>query len=288
MAWVLAQHAYGDAMMKRLSLLAMLLGSPVLHQPAAAQPAPGIRSDVPALRFVPLQRLPRAPALRQPEFCRHLLAAPRSDAARQVAAAGWAVTREAKLGPYEVVSFIGAIEPGTSGTCRLGDGNLGVFRNGTLVAMAYAPTAGAATIGSLRPFGADSLRIWDGDFLSQPVADLRLGAGESLTIQPLAAEEPVCGGAMVVPNIYGRPITAARAMLQRHGWTPAPPTDPRDGNDTRVADLVRRGLPEVEDCSGTGFGFCSFNYRGTAGTLNVTTVGDNDIPAVAGYGVTCR
>ena len=29
-------------------------------------------------------------------------------------------------------------------------------------------------------FGTDALRIWDGDFLSQPVADLRLGPGGAL------------------------------------------------------------------------------------------------------------
>ncbi|MBW6401475.1 hypothetical protein KPL78_26730 [Roseomonas sp. HJA6] len=274
--------------MKRLLLLAAVLATPLLRQPAAAQPAPAIRSDIPALRFVPLQRLPRAPAMRGADLCRHLLSAPRTEAGRQVAAAGWAVTREAKLGPYDVVSFVGAIEPGTSGSCRLGDGNLGIFRAGGLVAIAYAPTAGAAAIGTLRPFGADALRLWDGDFLSQPVADLRLGAGDGLTIQPLAAEEPVCGGSAMVPNIYGRPIDQARAMLLRHGWTPAPPAGPREGNDPRVTELVRRGLPEVEDCSGTGFGFCGFTYRGTAGTLNVTTVGDNDVPAVAGYDAICR
>jgi len=275
-------------MMKRLILLAAALAAPLLQQPAAAQPAPVVRSDLPTVRFVPLQRLPRAPAMNRVEFCRHLLSAPRSDAGRQVAAAGWAVTREARLGPYEIVSFVGAIEPGTSGSCRLGDGNLGVFRGGGLVAIAYAPTAGAATIGTLRPFGTDALRLWDGDFLSQPAADLRLGAGDSLTIESLAAEEPVCGGSAMVPNIYGKPIDQARTMLLRHGWTPTLPAGPREGNDPRVAELVRRGLPEVEDCSGTGFGFCGFTYRGRGGTLNVTTVGDNDMPAVAGYDATCR
>lgn len=54
-----------------------------------------------------------------------------------------------------------------------------------------------------------------------------------------------------------------------------------------MADLVRRGVPEVEDCSGTGFGFCGYGYRGAAGRLSVTTVGDNDFPSVSGYEVHC-
>ncbi len=56
----------------------------------------------------------------------------------------------------------------------------------------------------------------------------------------------------MVPNIYGQPIDRARALLQHSGWPPAPRAT-RGGNDGRMADLVRRGVPEVEDCSGTGF-----------------------------------
>ena len=91
----------------------------------------------------------------------------------------------------------------------------------------------------------------------------------------------------MVPNIHGRPINEARTILQRNGWTPAPPQT-RDGNGSRVSGLVRRGVPEVEDCSGTGFGFCAYSYGGAAGTLSVTTAGDDDLPAVAGYSVRCR
>lgn len=276
--------------MIRLSVLAAVLVPALLAGPAHAQaPKPpsavAVRSDIPALRIVPAQRLPNSPVGQRPEFCRHLFTEARTPAGRLVIAAGWAVTREAPLGPYQLVSFVRRAEPGTSGTCQMIDGNVAVFRGTELVAIAYAP-GGAAAIGRVTPFGADAVRIWDGDFLSQPVADLRLGADGALTIQPLAAEERACGGRAVVPNIYGRPINQARALLLRQGWSPAPPAS-RDGYDSRVEDLVRRGVPEVEDCSGTGFGFCAYNYRGPGGTLSVTTVGDNDFPTVSGYGVTC-
>lgn len=266
-------------------LVALLLGG-LAALPAAAQPTPTLRSEVPAVRLAPLQRLPRAPGGAVPEFCRHLLAAPATAAGKAVAAAGWAVTREAPLGPYQAVAFVAAGESGTSGSCRLTDGNLALFRGGEIVAIAFAAARGAATVATLHPFGTDALRIWDGDFLSQPVADLRLGVDGSLVIQPLAAEERVCGGRAAVPNVYGRRIDEARALLLRQGWSPAPPAQ-REAADSRAAELVRRGVPEVEDCSGTGFGFCGYAYRGAAGTLNVTTVGDDDFPTVSGYGVTC-
>ena len=120
------------------------------------------------------------------------------------------------------------------------------------------------------------------------MADLRLGADESLTIQPLSAQEAVCRGTASVPNVYGQPINRARDLLARNGWSPViPRRPPGERPDVRVADLIRRGVPEVEDCSGTGFGFCSYNYRGDGRTLNVTTVGDGDYPDVSGYAVRC-
>ncbi|MBR0668088.1 hypothetical protein GXW71_27285 [Roseomonas hellenica] len=46
-------------------------------------------------------------------------------------------------------------------------------------------------------------------------------------------------------------------------------------------------MPEVEDCSGTGMGFCGHTYRGPAGRLHVTTVGEGSFPSVAGYRAQC-
>lgn len=288
--------------MNRILALAAIATLPLLAAPAAGQgnapgapPAAGairVQSMVAALRFVPLQRLPQAPtsaAGAARAACGHLLAEARTPAGREVALAGWGVTGEVGIGPYQAISFVGAFERGTSGSCQLGQGNLGIFRGADLLAVAYAPGNAGRTIGRAVAFERDGLRLWDGDFLSQPLADLRLGADGGLAIQPLAAEERVCAGAASVPNIYGRPINEARGLLARSGWSPvtSPGRAERERLDSRVADLVRRGVPEVEDCSGTGFGFCGYSYRGAAGALSVTTVGDNDFPAVSGYGVRC-
>ncbi|GAB1362101.1 hypothetical protein MASR1M32_13370 [Rhodobacter sp.] len=57
-----------------------------------------------------------------------------------------------------------------------------------------------------------------------------------------------------------------------------------------AADIAARGVTEVEDCSGTGFGFCSYLYVGPAGGLSVITAGeiwDGGLPTVTGYAMTC-
>ncbi|UFN50215.1 hypothetical protein LPC08_06205 [Roseomonas sp. OT10] len=260
-------------------------------QAASGAEGPRLQSSVETLRLVPLRSLPRAPVQADASprrLCQHLLTAPQSPEARQVEAQGWGVSGEVLVGPYRAVGFVGAYEVGTSGSCRLGDGNLALFRDGRLAALAYSPAGSRRTIGSVEPLERDGARLWDGDYLRQPLADLRLRPDGTLALLPLAEAERVCGGAATVPNIYGRPIRAARRMLQAQGWTPVPGPPATRRQDGRVAAIVRGGVPEVEDCSGTGFGFCSFAYRGTAGTLSVTTAGDGNDPGVAGYGTTCR
>ncbi|MDO5642881.1 MAG: hypothetical protein Q4G26_10935, partial [Paracoccus sp. (in: a-proteobacteria)] len=56
-------------------------------------------------------------------------------------------------------------------------------------------------------------------------------------------------------------------------------------------EMADEGFPEIQDCAGTGFGFCGFDYRNANGdVLNVTTVGERyegSGPDVSSYGVTC-
>ena len=51
-------------------------------------------------------------------------------------------------------------------------------------------------------------------------------------------------------------------------------------------ELFKQGVVEVQDCSGTGYGFCGFNYRHRKGfTLSVRSMGEDY--AVDGYSVHC-
>lgn len=250
------------------------------------------RSEVKDLAIALATAIPRAPASASDrESCAHLAADPKTPAGRNVAGQGWAVTGEAPLpNGNQAVSFVGKFESGTSGSCLLSAGNVAIFHDENLLAIAYAPRGSNQSIGRIVPLGDGQARIWSGDFLSQPVADLRVeNEGYLLALAPLAAEERLCGGRAAVPNIYGMNIDTARNVLESKGWTPVRGEIGNDRNQFgREIELVKRGILEVESCSGTGFGYCSFLYRGSAGTLSVTTVGDDDLPGVSGYSVECR
>lgn len=260
-----------------------------LPMPLRAYPAPlRAGSSVEGVEVAPLASVPKAP----PEsgeraLCDRFVVEPKSAAGRLVAGAGWAVTGEARLGRFQAVSFAGRFTQGTSGSCEIGAGNIGIFEGQSLRAVAYARKGFSRSIGRLVPFG-DGLRLWDGGFLPQPLADLRLdAAGDGVSVVPLAPLEAFCGGKGLVPNVYGQPITRARELLRQAGWRPVKgpaPDDPR----SREGDLVKMGVSEVEACSGTGFGFCSYGYARDGITLSVTTVGDADDPSVSGYFADCR
>ncbi|WP_232630268.1 hypothetical protein [Methylobacterium sp. Leaf118] len=269
-----------------LTAVAVALGSPV---PLRAEPvAVRVASSVEGVEVAALASVPKAPPeIGETALCARFIVAPKSPAGRRVTEAGWAVTGEARLGRFQAVSFAGRFTQGTSGSCEIGNGNVGIFEGQSLRAVAYARKGATRSIGRLVPFG-DGLRLWDGGFLPQPLADLRLDAvGGGVSVVPLAPIEAICGGKGLVPNVYGQPITRAREWLRQAGWRPVTgpaPEDPR----SREGDLVRMGVAEVESCSGTGFGFCAYGYAREGVALSVTTVGDGDDPSVSGYVVDCR
>ena len=249
-------------------------------------PPPRVESFVPGIAFSVVQVLPRAPAAERAD-CVRLTTKAASRAAAQVAAAGWAVTGEARLGRLQAVAFVGGARGGTSGSCLLTQGNLALFDGTRLLDIAYAEPGARATIGGIEQLASDAIRLWDGDELSQPIADIRQGTS-TLAVLPLAPEQRFCAGRAVVPNIYGLPIDIARRLLDIKQWAPLP-GEPVAGGiaEGREGELAKRGVVEVESYSGTGFGYCAFRYRNAAARLNVTTIGDADLPAVSGYDVRC-
>lgn len=269
--------------------LALLVLAASLATRAQAEPSFG--SELPGLDLVALGTLPPAPpAAPETEFCRHLFVeATTTPGGQDAAAKGWQVTAELPFGDLSAVSFVGQATPATSGTCALLDGNVGLYSGGQLVGLLYATRPEALMIGRIRPFG-DGLRILSGDLLPGTTADL-VRQGDRITATAPASEEPVCNGSATVPGIEGLPIDKARTRLMRAGWTPVP-GDPAQQSLGWAKDIAAAGVPEVEDCSGTGMAFCAFRYSGPAGELAVTTAGeggeDGSLPAVASYGVNCR
>lgn len=270
-----------------LLIAGLLIGAtpiPSLAEPARLRVSSAVRPVV----ITPLSSLPKAPPeADERELCSHFLATPGSAAARQVAAAGWGVTGEARLGRFQAVSFAGRFTQGTSGACEVAAGNVGIFEGDALRAVVYARKDAGRSIGRVVPFDANTLRLWDGDLLPQPLADLRSDGPEGLSILPLAPLEAFCDGRSLVPNVYGQPVLRAREALRQLGWKPVKGPAP-DDPASREAALIERGVIEVEACSGTGFGFCSYGYERPEATLSLVTVGDADDPAVSRYDLRCR
>ncbi len=247
-----------------------------------------VSSSVKAVTVTPLSILPKAPPeAGERELCSQFVVTPRTPAGRQVAASGWAVTGEARVGRFQAVSFAGRFTQGTSGSCEIAAGNVGLFEGETLRAVVYTRRDAARSIGRVVPFGADALRLWDGALLPQPLADLHAEGASGLSILPLAPLEAFCDGRTLVPNVYGQPVTRAREALRQLGWKPVKGPPP-DHPASREAALIARGVVEVEACSGTGFGFCSYGYERPEATLSLVTVGDADDPAVSSYDPRCR
>jgi hypothetical protein len=264
------------------ALLAACLAAPVSAQVPVA-------SQVPGLSIVAMDNLPATRGItgEAADFCAHLFIAPATPAGRAVAAQGWSVTAEIPFGPYTAVSFAGAADPATSGTCDLLQGNVGLFSGDRLVALIYADAGTPSRIGSARPFGTGGLRVLSGEVIPAPQADLRLVGATGIAVTPLALDEPVCNGTALVPLVEGLPIDMARALLIAAGWQPVIPAD---APFALAADIADAGVPEVQDCSGTGFAFCAYTYVGPAGALSVITAGEpteDALPAVTGAGVTC-
>jgi len=244
-------------------------------------------SMIKGLKFVVLKTLPEAPRIIGQELC-NCVAKPASEGGKLVKARGWAVTGEAPMGRFEAVSFAARFGEGTSGSVGVMQGNVAIFEGPRLVALAYGEKSGDEAIGRVEALAGGGVRIWDGDLLSVPVADIH-AEGDDLRLGPLAAEQSFCHGKATAPNIYGMPINKARAILKAKGWNPAP--SKLGANETdfgRERELAKRGVVEVSGCSGTGFAYCSFNYASADGALTVTTVGDNDFPSVRRYSVKCR
>lgn len=251
---------------------------------ALALPARGqgleMASQVDGLQAVALSRLPANPAGPITADCPVLLASPSTPEGRAIAALGWGVTGEVAWKGYRLVSFAGRATQGTSGTCLLQDGNLAILQNGALLGLVYADTGATRGPGRIEITG-DNLRLWDGEYILRPLADVRLdGDGMAILSHP-ASRDSFCAGGVSLPSLYGLPITLASRLIRAEGWEPSPTTDAlRAGEDF--------GLPEAQGCSGTGYNFCTFDWhREDGATLTAITAGDGLAPGVVRYDAGC-
>jgi len=218
------------------------------------------------------------------EFCVMSPADFTTAAAQVVADKNWLVTAEVKWEGLTFISFVERSETGTSGSCLLSDGNVGVFLGRELLGVIYANEAANRSIGFIKKLEDDRLRIWDGNYLAMPLADLQIVDRDLVIVRSVADNDSFCNGQVSVPNIFGLKIQDARRVLFAEGWVVNPL--PSDQSHDWYSDLAA-SLPELDVCSGTGFGFCAFGYiKNGSGSLGVTTAGGEY--RVAGFSATCE
>jgi len=249
---------------------------------ALAQTAPYVvESQLDQIHIVALEALPQAPASSTNE-CVDIWREPDTAAGKVIAAHGWTVTSEVPLDGFTLVGFYSDARLGTSSMCFIKDGNVAVYRDTTLLAIVYGPEQPRAEADQhVSPTAVvastpipHTARLWSSPGGGRPAADLFI-AKQRIQVQAVADREPVCDGGAAIPDLHGMPITEARQRLLATGWTPVPgPADSRQYEP--VKSLYQQGVTEVQDCSGTGLGYCSFHYqRDDEHTdLSVSSVGE--------------
>ena len=206
-------------------------------------------TEIKGITISPVSVLPTAPKpAKKRESCTFRIE-PKTTAGQLVAAKGWAVTGEVKIGSYTAVSFVGQCEEGGSGTEVMTRGNIGIFSD-KLLAIAYAKQADDPLIGTVRQLDGGGARLYDGDRLGAPVADLKLTDAGEFILTSLAAFDSVCGGSDKIPNVFNLPIDKARKLITNAGWKPVQAKLETDRDYEN--NLHKAGLTEVDGCSGTG------------------------------------
>lgn len=213
-----------------------------------------------------------------------------SAAAAGIGAAGWAVSGEVTQGAMRYVSFVGVVEPGTSGACDLQQGNVAIFRDDALIGLIYTEQDPARHIGTIAGLEPDGIRILSGGYIRMPMAELRIHDDKLALLRPVSETTSFCDGRFAVPTVYGLPIHRARILLLADGWQPRPADSPSPSG--WVQSRRDGGLPELHDCAGTGLGYCAHGYSKSGGVmLDVTTAGeggDGSSPRVVDFGVECE
>lgn len=262
--------------------------------PAVAQQLQ-VASQREGIEIVATSELPTGPGTDdEASVCGFPEADNRSVGAEAVSAAGWLVTNQYGQGAFDYVSFVGRATPGTSGSCLYEDGHVAVFRGEELLAVVSPAADSDRDIGMIVGWqDQGGVRIFDGEYLPAPLADLKVHAENLALVRPVATRDSFCGGRIEVPNVYGLPIHQARILLLDEGWglhqaQSLAPSDP-------ASDIAQGegGLPEIQGCAGTGFGYCNFQYDWADGvaTLTLTTAGDwpeGSSPPVVNYGAECN
>ena len=202
-----------------------------------------------------------------------------------IADKGWAILSEVEFAQYLLIGFAGKMESSTSGSCFISESNIAIYEKDILVGVLYLNESTQSDIGSMRLMDGGFVRVFSGDLIQIPSAEITLGYNK-LYVQPVSKFTAYCNGRSIVPNIIGQNILEGRSILFNLGFSPVTRNDP-DVISWRQY-LLNEGISEVDGCSGTGFAFCAFDYENEGSNLTVVTAGEDDYPEIVRTMIECK
>ena len=204
---------------------------------------------------------------------------------RSIQNKGWGILSEVRLAKYHFIAFAGSFDGGTSGTCSISQSNIAIFEQDNLLGIIYLDASDASLIGSIRLMDAGFIRVFSGNTIQMPVADIHLSLNgfELKTISDLTAH---CNGTSIVPSVFGKDIIEARNELINYGFEQIEAIEP--SLPVWRMQLIDAGIREVDACSGSGYSFCKFRYKNENSSVDLITAGDDAFPSVVRIGVNCK
>ena len=248
-----------------------------------------IGRDLNNFRFNEIKLIPNGPYLDVSERPCAYFAVPADDQkfsiSRSIQNKGWGILSEVRLAKYHFIAFAGSFSAGTSNTCSISQGNIAIFEQNNLLGIIHLDAPEATLIGSLELMDAGFIRVFSGDFIQMPVADIHLSLN-GFKLKTISALTAYCNGTSIVPSVFGKAIVEARNVLIKYGFEPIEAIEPSLPAWRR--HLIDAGIREVDACSGTGYSFCKFRYKNENSSVNLITAGDEAFPSVARIDVNCK
>jgi len=274
-----------DNLIKFTSILAF---ASTFTQTQAAADGITVDIEVEHFEYAPIDNLPKGPNPEIGEYqCRSYVIEKdqlKYAQAKMIDRSGWGVLAETTLANYTLVAFAGSFIDGTSGTCLINRSNIAIFNDDTLEAIVYLDDPTATHIGDLILTDAGYIRVFSGDYIQLPAAEIHL-TRNGLALTDTSAFTPYCNGGSIVPDVIGKNIAEARKVLFQYGFRPRLADEP-DVPAWR-SNLLEEGITEIDACSHTGFAFCRFNYKNNVSEVGLVTAGEDNIPTVIRDEVEC-
>lgn len=271
---------------KLLTLLLVFVSFYMSHSPAIAKVV-HIEGDIEHFRYLPVTSIPNGPRAEIRGNCETYVSEKnfRFNQSNLINEAGWAILAEQALANYKFIAFAGVLHSGTSGSCLIEQSNIAIYFKNELEGLIYLDNPKVPRIGNLVLVDAGYIRIFTGDYIQTPVAELHL-TKNGLELRDRSLFSAHCNGKAILPDVIGKNILEARTILFEYGFSPSLTIS--DSIPNWRKGLINAGITEVAACSGTGFAFCRFNYQNNASNVGLVTAGEADIPTVVREMIECH